>query len=215
MEPMKLRAPLVPVDAVPNRFGWHHEGPGPQWPDDEETDEELLPAESFNHPALKRRPPYVPERQGTATFSFMVRKRCAGLAHRYRREPEELYRRIMRQALEKEDGAAIRWMISGLHRAEDFVRLHTMGRLSIEELAYMVRWAFGEEQTPYRRWLNQWGREPNRPLPSLPGTIKLETENDLIGLRIDDIPAGDDRRIDEDGCTYVKLNGHMYWLRRK
>ena len=80
---MKLRAPLVPADAVPNRFGWRHEGPGPQWPDVDDPDEELLPAARFDHPALKRRPPYVPERQGVATFSFMMLKGCAGLAHRH------------------------------------------------------------------------------------------------------------------------------------
>ena len=95
MEPMKLRAPHLPADTVPNRFGWRHEGPGPQWPDDEgETVEELFPAESFNHPALKRRPPYDAQRQGTAMLSFTVRKGCAGLAHGYHREPEKLYRRI-------------------------------------------------------------------------------------------------------------------------
>ena len=172
MGPMKLRAPHLPADTVPNRFGWRHEGPGPQWPDGGgATDEDLLPAESFNHPALKQRPPYVPERQGRTTFAFMVRKGCAGLAHLHRREPEALYHRIMQQALEDEDGAAIRWMISGLQWDEDFVRLHTMGRLSIEELAYMVRWTYGAKQAPYRKWLNQWGREPHRPLPSAPGIV--------------------------------------------
>ena len=110
----------------------------------------------------------------------------------------------MHKTLDEEDGAALRWMLSGLHHAEDFVRLHTMGRLTIEELAYLVRWAFGEKNTPYHSWLNQWGRDPQRPLPSLFATIELETANDLIGLHVDDIPAGDDRRIDEDGFTYIK-----------
>ena len=33
-------------------------------------------------------------------------------------------------------------------------------------------------------------------------------------MDVDDIPVGDDRRIDEDGFTYIKLNGHMYWLKK-
>ena len=204
---MNLRAPMVPEDAVPNRFGWRHEGPGPQWPKRADPKEELLPSERFDHPALKRRPCYVPEREGIETFSFMLRKGCAGLAHRHRREPEPLYRRITRQTMRAKDVAAVRWMISALHTDEDFVRLHTMGRLSIEELAYVVRTAYGPARAPFRAWLNQWAREPEKPLPSLPGTVMLRSEDELMGLRIDDIPAGDDRRIDEEGVTYLKLNG--------
>ena len=212
---MTQRFPLVPANAPANRFGWRHDGPGPQLDNDPNADKHLLPAERFDHPELKRRPPYVPERIGRGTFTFMVRKGCAGLAHHYRREPESLYRRVMHKSLNKEDGAALRWALSGFHHDKDFVRLHTKGRLTIEELAYLVRWAYGEDHTPYRSWLNQWGGDPQRPLPSLFDTIELETENDLIGLHIDDIPVGDDRRIDENGFTYIKLNGHMYWFNRR
>ena len=130
------------------------------------------------------------------------------------REPEALYHRIMQQTLNDEDGAAIRWMISGLQWDENCVRLHTMGRLSIEELAYMGRWSYGAKQAPCRKWLNQWGRKPDRPLPRAPGRIELETENERMELRLDEMPPGDEHRIDEDGCTYAKLNGHLYWLRR-
>ena len=211
---MNVRWPLVPADSVPNRFGWRHEGPGPQWPETVDPSEELLPASRFDHPALKRRPLYVPQRVGVKTFSFMMRKGCAGLAHCYRREPEALYRRITELTLKEDDGVALRWMIAGLHHGEDFVGMHTMSRLTIQELAHLVRSAFTEKETPYRSWLNQWGREPDRPLPSLPGVIPLESEDDLTGLHIDDIPVGDDRRIDHDGITYLKLHGHRYWLER-
>ena len=85
--------------------------------------------------------------------------------HCYRKEPEALYRRITELTLEEDDGVALRWMITGLHQDEDFVGMHTMSRLTIEELAHLVRSAFGEKQTPYRSWLNQWAREPDRPLP--------------------------------------------------
>ena len=128
-------------------------------------------------------------------FLFRIRKGCAGLAHRYRRDPDILYRRIMDKTLDDEDGPALRWMLSGFHRAEDFVRMHTRGRLTIEELAYLVRFAFGEDDTPYRCWLNQWGRDPQRPLPSLFGTIELDAPDELIGLDLDHIPVDDHRRI--------------------
>ena len=212
---MTVRWPLVPADAAPNRFGWRHEGPGVQWPEPSDTNEQLLPSEDFDHPELKRPPAYVPEHEGEATFDFMMLKGCAGLAHEFRRQPAELYARIKQQALERDDEPALRWMITGLRKDEDFVALHTMGRLSIQELAYLVRTAFGAERAPFRRWLNQWARDPHKPLPSLPGTIGLKSENDLVGLHIDDIPPGDDRRIDEDGITYLKIYGHMYWLRRQ
>ena len=176
---MTLRAPLLSSDAVPNRFGWRHEGPGPQLiADDTPMDGELLPAAAFDHPALQRRPPYVPERLGLPTFSFALRKSCAGLAYEYRRDPEGIYERIMGKALVAEDGAALRWMLSGLQFPTQFVRLHTCGRLTIEELAYMARSAFGNRGA-YRTWLNQWGRSPERALPSLPGSILLERPDEL------------------------------------
>lgn len=78
----------------------------------------------------------------------------------------------------------------------------------------MMRWTYGSEHAPFRRWRNQWGRDPERPLPSSPATIELESEKDLVGLSINDIAPGDDRRIDENGFTYVKLNGIMYWLKK-
>ena len=209
---MTLRAPLLSPDAVPNRFGWRHEGPGPQLiADDTPMDGELLPAAAFDHPALQRRPPYVPERLGLPTFSFALRKSCAGLAYEYRRDPEGIYERIMGKALVAEDGAALRWMLSGLQFPTQFVRLHTCGRLTIEELAYMARSAFGNRGA-YRTWLNQWGRSPERALPSLPGSILLERPDELVGLDLRDMPPGDDRRIDRHGKTYVKLNGHIYRL---
>ena len=62
---MNVRWPLVPADSVPNRFGWRHEGPGPQWPETVDPSEELLPASHFDHPALKRRPLYLPNLHGT------------------------------------------------------------------------------------------------------------------------------------------------------
>ena len=209
---MTLRAPLLPADSVENRFGWLHEGPGPQLPaKGTPRDEKLLPAEAFDHPALKRRPPYVPERFARRTFAFAVKKSCAGLAHRYRRDPGELYDRIVSRTLAIGDRVALCWMTSGLQFSTDFVRLHTVGRLTIEELAYTVRFACGE-RTPYRTWLNQWGRDPNRPLPSFRDDFPLERPDELAGLDLRDIPPGDDRRIDVDGTSYFKLNAHLYWL---
>ena len=209
------RAPLIPAEAPENQFGWRHEGPGPQWPEDEGANEVLLPQERFRHPALQRCPPYMPAHSAAKTFSFIVRKGCAGLAHQYRVDADALYERIQRLAVTPHDGPAVRWTISGLHSGAHFVRLHTLCRLTIEELAYLVRTAFGPRHAPYRSWLNQWGRNPQRPLPTLPASVRLESEDDLEGLHIDDIRPGDDRRIDSHGMTYLKLNGHIYRLARR
>ena len=209
---MNLRAPLLPADAVENRFGWRHEGPGPQLPEkDAPRDDTLLPAEAFDHPALKRRPPYAPERLGLRNFTFTMQKACAGLNHHYRRDPKEVYARIVSRSLVPDDSPVLRWMTTGLQFSWLFVRLHAVGRLTIEELAYTVRFACGD-QAPYRTWLNQWGRNPNRPLPSFRDDFPLERPDELVGLDARDIPPDDDRRIDVDGTTYLKLNGHMYWL---
>ena len=175
------------------------------------TTDTLLPAEAFDHPSLKRRPPYVPEHFGPRTFAFALRKSCAGLDHRYRRDPNELYNRIISRTLDPDDGPALRWMTSGLQFSTDFVRLHTVGRLTIEELAYTVRFAYGD-CAPYCTWLNQWGRNPNLPLPSFRDDFPLERPDELVGLDVRDIPPDDDHRIDVDDTTYLKLNGHMYWL---
>ena len=207
---MTLRAPLLPPDAVPNRFGWRHEGAGPQLLDNDALqDDALLPPERFDHPNLKQRPPYVPERLGPPTFSFALRKSCAGLAYDYRRDPHSLYDRILTRTLVADDGPALRWMLSGLQFSTDFVRLHTSGRLTIEELAYVTREAFGD-RAPYRTWLNQWGREPTRALPSLPAEIRLDHPNELVGLDVRDLEPDDDRRIAVGDTLYIKLNGHVY-----
>ena len=100
-------------------------------------------------------------------------------------------------------------MLSGLQFSTDFVRLHTTGRLTIEEMAYMTREAFGE-RAPYRTWLNQWGREPTRALPSLPAEVRLHHPNELIGLDVRDLETDDDRRIDVGDTLCIKLNGHVY-----
>ena len=209
------RAPLVPAYAPENQFGWRHEGPGPQWPEDDDADEPLLPQERFAHPALQRPPQYMPARNAAKTFWFIMHKGCAGLAHPYRVDAYALYERIQRLAMTPDDGPAVRWTLSGLHSGAHFVQLHTLCRFTIEELAYLVRTAFGPRHAPYRDWLNQWGRDPERPLPTLPASIELESEDALEGLHIDDIAPGDDRRIDIEGTTYIKLNGHIYWLVRR
>lgn len=211
---MRVRWPLVPEDSVPNRFGWRHEGPGPQWPQTWDRAETLLPGECFDHETLKKPPQYVPERQGGKTFGFMLDKGCAGLAYECRTDAGGLHARIASRTMVESDTVPARWMLSGLQTDEDFVRLHTMGRLSIASLAYLVREAFGETRAPWRQWLNQWGRDPGKPLPTLPGDVRLESADDLVGLHVDDIALDDERRIDESGITYVKLNGHLYWLRR-
>ena len=210
---MKTRWPLIGAQTPQNRFGWQHEGPGPQADGVRDGADGLLPEERFAHPNLRRRPPYVPIDIGKECLRFSIAKGTAGLAGEYRSAPEDLSRRVMNQELRESDLPAIRWWISGLHRIEDFVRLHTSGRLTIEEMAYMVRRAFGDK-APYRGWLNQWGREPERELPSLAACIKLESSEELVGMRIDDIGRSDSRRIDENGITYVKLNGHIYWRRQ-
>ena len=209
---MTLRAPLLPRGAPQNRFGWRHEGPGPQLLEPEALrDDRLLPAEAFDHPALERRPPYVPERLARRTFSFTLRKSCAGLAHRYRRDADDVYDRIISRTLDADDGPALRWMTSGLQFSSDFVRLHTVGRLTIAELAYLVRFAYGAN-APYRTWLNQWARDPDRPMPTYRDDFELERPDELIGLDLRDLPPGDDRRLDIDDTTYFKLNAHIYWL---
>ena len=212
---MNLRWPGIPADTPHNRFGWRHEGAGPQLDDDPGAGEPLLDERRFDHPQLKKRPPYVPPAMARRSFAFKVRKGCAGLAHEYRKEPEGVYERIVARGLDAGDGTVIRWMIGGLRTDEDFVRLHTVCRLSIEELAYMVRFAFAKDSAPYRTWLNQWAREPSRPMPSLPECIELKSGDELAGLHVDDIAPGDERRIDIAGTTYLKLNAHMYWLRRE
>ena len=82
--------------------------------------------------------PYISERMREAHIEFFIRKGCAGLGNEYRVSPEQAYRAMQFGEFSRREEVAVRWALDGM-RAEEFGSLHSVGRLTIDELARMVR----------------------------------------------------------------------------
>ena len=148
----------------------------------------------------------------TNHIDLFIRKGCAGLRNEYRVSPEQAYRAMQSGEFSRTEEVAVRWALDGM-RPEEFGSLHSVGKLTIEELARMVRTLYPLE-APWRTWLNQWARDPDRAMPTEEDfTWELEAPGELEDIDLREVKRGDERRIDEDGNTYVKLNGILYCIR--
>ena len=208
-----VRYPHPPPEDVNERFGRRFDGAGRQLVVDEcENDPELLPPERFADERLRTGPPYISERMREAHIDFFIRKGCAGLGNEYRVSPERAYRAMQSGEFPRREEVAVRWALDGM-RAEEFGSLHSVGMLTIDELARMVRILY-PLAAPWRTWLNQWARDPGRAMPTEENLAwELEAPDELDGFDLRELERGDERRIDEDGTTYVKLNGIVYFIR--
>ena len=209
----ELRYPHLPPECVSNRFGWRFDGAGRQLPRDADDDApDLLPEDRFSDPRLKVRPPYVNDRMSRLHIDFLIGKGCAGLAHEYRESAEAVRQAMFAGEFSRRQATTIRWALDGM-RHERFTSLHSIARLTIEELARMIRNLYPAPYRPWRSWLNQWAADPGRAMPTEEGASwKLEEPDELIGIDLREISPEDERRIDEDGITYVKLNGIVYFM---
>ena len=207
------RYPHPPADSVSNRFDRRFDGAGRQLVQEElENDPELLPPERFTDERLRARPPYISERMCKAHIDLFIARGCAGLRNEYRVSPEQAYRAMQSGEFSRKEEVAVRWALDGM-RPEEFGSLHSVGRLTIEELARMVRILYPLE-APWRTWLNQWARDPDRAMPTEEDfTWELEAPGELEDIDLREVKRGDERRIDENGTTYVKLNGILYSIR--
>lgn len=207
------RYPHPPAASVSNRFDRRFDGAGRQLVQEElENDPELLPPERFADERLRARPPCISERMRKTHIDLFITKGCAGLRNEYRVSAEQAYRAMQSGEFSRKEEVAVRWALDGM-RPEEFGSLHSLGRLTIEELARMVRTLYPLE-APWRTWLNQWARDPDRAMPTEEDfTWELEAPGELEDIDLREVKQGDERRIDEDGTTYVKLNGILYSIR--
>ena len=186
--------------------------------DDRQAGVDLLPAERFELPELRVRPPYVPEPISAGYFRLLVLKHCAGLNPEVRLDPAELRRRIMRLDIPDCPGMmqTLLWLWPGIWTYQ-LPLLHSLGGLTIEELAFLFRrvmeFVGKPAQGSLAAWLNRWPDDPCLPMPGAYGWL---TSCDVSILPPDAfrMVQGAAGRTDEaeSGMTTLRLPGVNFWV---
>ena len=126
--------------------------------------EGLYPPERFDHPNLRRLPASFSVERADAALGLLIAKGCAGLRQDLRSTPAALRAAIETMRFPEREASCLRWLLPGL-RAEMFRRLASASGITLHHLVRGL-WAFwGSGSIAYAPWLNQWARNPDKPLP--------------------------------------------------
>ena len=170
----------------------------------------LLPMSRFAHPNLNRRPAHMSEKLADANMSLMLRKACAGLSQDLRVDGAWMRRAFMSGCFDRQARSSWQWAWPGLPECVT-PHLHALCALTIRELAWGMREVFGEGAGGLAPYLNQWGEDPHKPLPTGEGVcIMVKSVDDIpspaLAMRTDH-PARTDL---EGGLTILELNDIKY-----
>lgn len=170
----------------------------------------LLPLDRFDHPALHRRPDNIEEPEADRQMDLVVRKECAGLRHDLRRSGARLRCAFINGRIGRSDRMVLEWTVSSM-RDFLFPTWHSLCALTIFELARGMR-VLGPEAGGYAGFLNQWGRNPNHPLPSPAGWILYIDDLSHLPPAALKLGVGHPRREDipELEVSILNLNGLRY-----
>ena len=172
----------------------------------------LLPLERFNHPHLHCRPTNILPEEADSQMDLILNKACAGLRPDLRATGAQMRRAFTRGRFSKTEGTALAWTISGM-RDFLFPTWHSLCALTIFELARGMR-TLGEEAGGYAGFLNQWARDPDKPLPSAEGWVLSLKNPAHIPPAAIKMAESDPRREDvaETGLSFLNLDGLRYVL---
>lgn len=170
----------------------------------------LLPMSRFAHPNLNQRPAYMPEELADANMSLMLGKACAGLSPDLRIGGACMRRAFISGHFDRKARSTWQWAWPGVPECVT-PHLHALCALTIRELAWGMREVFGEEAGGLAPYLNQWGEDPHKPLPTGEGVC-------ILVKSVDDIPPpalamrpGHPKRKDlQGGLTTLEFNDVKY-----
>ena len=132
--------------------------------DDPLLTENLYPPERFDHPNLRRLPRDFDRRRADDVLSGLIAKGCAGLRHDLRSAPEPVRAAFEAGAFPHREGACLRWLLPGL-RADQFRSLASASGIALRDLVRGLWSLWGHGRVPHAPWLNQWARNPEKPIP--------------------------------------------------
>ena len=115
----------------------------------------------FAHPMLAERPPLEQRQMGA--WAARVRKSCAGLAHRWRADPEQVREALASDRWDERVEATVAWMAPG----EPLWMLpwwYEECGLSLLEIVRM-RMRVSPAWDSWAPWLNVWAANPEEPKP--------------------------------------------------
>ena len=170
----------------------------------------LLPLEQFDQPPLHRRPANIIARQADRQMDMLVRKQCAGLRQDLRVPGARLRHAFIFGRFTHRERAVLQWTVSGM-RDFLFPTWHSLCALTIFELARGMR-VLGPEAGGYAHYLNQWGRDASRPLPSAAGWMLHIRDCSRLPPAAVDMLEGDPCREDlpEIGASTLNVDGLLY-----
>lgn len=134
------------------------------------------PLEKFGHPTLKEAP-HEGERHRNA-WAWLVRKSCAGLANRWKADPEDVREAMRTGRWNKRTSTTFQWVAEG----ESMIMIphwYEGCAISIYEIARSRMHLFPERDT-WALFLNVWARNPDEPKP---WTGMWGRQADYIGSR--------------------------------
>ena len=175
-----------------------------------EPGETLLPLEQFDRHPLHRRPTNIIAKQADRQMDMLVRKQCAGLRHDLRVSGARLRRAFIFGRFSYKERGVLQWTVSGM-RDFLFPTWHSLCALTIFELARGMR-VLGPEAGGYAHYLNQWGQDPNRPLPSAAGWMLHIRDCARLPPAAMNMLEGDPCREDvpEIGASTLNVDGLLY-----
>ena len=177
-----------------------------------ERDTVLLPLDRFDHPNLHYRPTNIVPAQADVQMGLIVEKECAGLRHSLRTTGPRLRRAFIAGRFERNERIALEWTISGM-REFLFPTWHSLCALTIFELARGMR-LLGPTAGGYADYLNQWGENPEKALPTAIGWTLYIHDHNLLPQTAIEMDETDIRRNDipEIGVSVLDLDGLRYSL---
>ena len=172
----------------------------------------LLPMSRFAHPNLNRRPAYMSEKLADDNMSLMLGKACAGLSRDLRVDGAWMRRAFMSGRFDRQARSSWEWAWSGLPECVT-PHLHALCALTIRELAWGMREVFGEDAGGLAHYLNQWGENPHKPLPTGEGVcILVKSIDDVPPPALAMRPDHPNRTDVEGGLTILELNDVKYGI---
>ena len=132
--------------------------------DDPVLAEDLLPAERFDRPELRRLPEDFRQAAADSNLDVLLSKACAGLHHDLWASYDEMRAGFRSGQFPARVEAAVRWNLSGL-RVADFRVLACRCGVPLQDLVRDLWTLCGNGRMPHAAWMNQWARDPKLPAP--------------------------------------------------
>ena len=172
--------------------------------------ERLLPLERFDCPQLHRRPTYIMPAAADEQMAMILDKDCAGLRHDLRSTGANMRQAFISGHFDETTQAALQWTIYGM-RDELFPTWHSLCALTIFELARGMS-VLGAHCGGYAGYLNQWGTNPDHPLPPAHPWIIYPHDLSHIPQAAVEMDESDPRREDFNGVSLLNVDGLRYGL---